>query len=197
MFCLRAAPINLIALDERNWFGQVFVVLTKISSMKNPILIAIALLAFSSLKAQDSIGNMTELKKLLKERKDRFEAYAISADERSGIFGNKTKKDLEKSREILFQIVKTDNTILSELTRVISKRGMAKADYSYDEMGYRQTIDLLTQAADTLNKQLVTVKEVNVSLKKKVDIQQWILYSLLGVIVLLTLGIVLKGRKPA
>ena len=147
------------------------------------------------LKAQDSIGNIAELQKLLKERKDRFEAYATSADQRSGIFGNKTKKDLEKSREILFQIVKTDNTIFNELTRVISKRGMAKADYSYDEMAYKQTIDQLTLAADTLNKQLVAVKAINTSLENKADIQEWILYSLLGVIVLLTLGIVLKGRK--
>lgn len=149
----------------------------------------------ATLKAQESLGDITELQKLLKERKDRFEAYATSADQRSGIFGNKTRKDLEKSREILFEIVKTDNTIFNELTRVISKRGMAKADYSYDEMGYKQTIDQLTRAADTLNKQLVAIKEINASLKKKVNFQQGIVYLLLGVTALLTLGIVLKGRK--
>ena len=163
----------------------------------NKVFLLIPFLLFNAqLKAQDSLGNITELQKLLKERKDRFEAYATSADQRSGIFGNKTKKDLEKSREILFQIVKTDNNILNELTRVISKRGMAKADYSYDESGYKQTIDQLTQAADTLNKQLVAVKEINAAMESKAHTQQWILYLLLGVIALLTIGIVLKGRKP-
>src|SRR6185295_18213620 len=99
----------------------------------NKIFLLIPFLLFTAqLKAQDSLGNITELQKLLKDRKNRFVAYATSADQRSGIFGNKTKKDLEKSREILFEIVKTDNTIFNELTRVISKRGMAKADYSYD-----------------------------------------------------------------
>jgi vacuolar-type H+-ATPase subunit I/STV1 len=165
--------------------------------MKKIFLLIPFLLFNAQLKAQDSLGNITELQKLLKERKDRFEAYATSADQRSGIFGNKTKKDLEKSREILFQIVKTDNNILNELTRVISKRGMAKADYSYNEAGYLQTIDRLTEAVDTLNKQLAAVKEINAPLEKKVHNQQWILYSLLGVIALFALGLVLKGRKPA
>src|SRR6185436_7073698 len=106
-------------------------------TMKKIILLIPFFLFTPQLKAQDSIGNIEELQKLLKERKDRFEAYATSADQRSGIFGNKTKKDLEKSREILFQIVKTDNNILTELDRAISHRGMAKADYSVDEAGYK------------------------------------------------------------
>jgi predicted ribosome quality control (RQC) complex YloA/Tae2 family protein len=164
--------------------------------MNKIILLILFFLFAAPLIAQDSLGNIAELQKLLKDRKDRFEAYATSADQHSGIFGNKTKKDLEKSREILFQIVRTDNTIFDELTRVISKRGMAKADYSYDEVAYKQTIDQLTQATDTLNKQLAAVKEINAAMEKKANIQQWVLYSLLGAIVLLTLGIVLKTRKP-
>ena len=160
------------------------------------IFILIPLLLFTAhLKAQDSLGNITELQKLLKERKDRFEAYATSADKRSGIFGNKTKKDLEKSREILFQIVKTDNNILSELDRAISHRGMAKADYSVDEAGYKQTIDRLTQASDTLNSQLIAEKEINATMEKKMNIQQWMVYLQLALIVILILVIIQMRRK--
>jgi hypothetical protein len=149
----------------------------------------------AQLKAQDSLGNITELQKLLKERKDRFEAYANSADERSGIFGNKTKKDLEKSREILLQIVKTDNNILLELDRAISHRGMAKADYSVDEASYKQTIDRLTQASDTLNSQLIAAKESNATIQKKLSTQQWMIYLSIAIIVVLFFVIIQSKRK--
>src|SRR4051794_10858748 len=98
--------------------------------MKGLFLCILHILLFSRIFAQDSLSNISELEKLLKERKLRFDAYAESADQRSGIFGTKTKKDLEQSREILLQIVKTDNALLNALDHAIVRRGMAKADYS-------------------------------------------------------------------
>jgi len=162
----------------------------------NKIFLLILFFLFTAqLKAQDSLGNITELQKLLKDRKDRFEAYATSADQHSGIFGIKTKKDLEKSREILLEIVKTDNNILLELNRAISHRGIAKADYSIDEAGYKQTIDRLTQASDTLNSQLIAAKEINTTMQKKVNTQQWIVYSQFAIIMILSLAIIQIWRR--
>lgn len=145
-------------------------------------------------QVQDSLGNITELQKLLKERKDRFEDYATSADQRSGIFKMKTKKDLEQSREILLQIVKTDNRIFNELSAVISRRGMAKADYSYDEITYKETINRLTQAADTLNKQLAAEKQLHAVSERKASTQQWVTYILLGLIAVLVAYIFLRRK---
>ncbi|HYV91093.1 MAG TPA: LPXTG cell wall anchor domain-containing protein [Chitinophagales bacterium] len=157
----------------------------------------ISIFLFHHLQAQDSLGNISELQKLLKDRKDRFDEYAIAADKRTGIFGNKSKKNLEQSVEILLEIVKTDNNIFNELSHAIVKRGMAKADYSYDQIESKQTIDRLTQAADTLNKQLIMVKEMNASLEKKAGMQKGISYLLAGVILLLLLFLLITRRKKA
>ena len=147
------------------------------------------------LHAQDSLGSISELQRLLQQRKDRFQEYATAADQRSGIFGTKTKKDLEQSREILLQIVKTDNNILNALNQAIARRGMAKADYSYDQIENKETIDRLTQAADTLNKQLIAAREVNASLEKKAGTQRGVSYTLIGVIIFLSISFLLGRRK--
>ena len=144
------------------------------------------MLSFLAIQAysQDSLNNLGELKQLLKQRKDQFDTYAKQAGARSGIFGNKTKKDLEKSREILLQIVNIDNRIMDELNQAIANRGMAKADYSADQMQYTTTIQQLTLAADTLEKQLNAATEEKTSLQKKTTLQQWAIYFLCAVILL-------------
>jgi hypothetical protein len=163
--------------------------------MKKISLFFIIIFLFQKLDAQDSLGDISELQKLLKDRKDRFEEYATSADKRSGIFGTKTKKDLEKSREILLEIVKTDNNIFNELNHVIVKRGMTKADYSYDQITDKQTIDRLAQAVDTLNKQLIVAKEINTSLQKKAGVQKVVFFLLITAIVLLLLLVLMTRRN--
>ena len=164
--------------------------------MKCSMLLLLFLPIMNLANAQDSLGNITELQRLLKERKDHFQEYSQAADQRSGIFGNKTKRDLEQSREILFNIVKTDNHILEELDRAISNRGMAKADYSFEETSYKQTIEQLSQATDTLNKQLEAQKQISASMQNKADSQRWILYVLAGIIGLLSVYIFWsKARK--
>jgi hypothetical protein len=116
--------------------------------------VALFLLLCINLFAQDSLGNLKELQQLLQLRQQQFQSYAAAADQRSGIFGNKTKKDLEESREILLRIVEIDNRIMVELDQAIAERGMAKADFSADQMNYEKTIRQLTMAADTLEKQV-------------------------------------------
>ncbi len=162
--------------------------------MKKILLLLLLSFLCPVVHSQDSLGNIIELQKLLKERKDKFEDYASSADKRSGIFKMKTKKDLEASREILLQIVKTDNHIFSALSSAISHRGMAKSDYSYDELNYKQTIDRLSLAADTLNKQLVAEKELHAANERKAGTLQWIVYVLAGIVVLLTVAIFIRRR---
>ena len=138
-----------------------------------------------SLPAQDSLGNIGELQKLMKQRQDQFEAYANAAEQRSGIFKNKTKKDLEESREILLQIVNIDNRIMSELNRVVSSRGLAKANYSFDVQQYTETISNLTAATDTLSRQLDILKHDHAGLEKKEYLQRWLMYIFAGTTLLL------------
>jgi len=152
--------------------------------MRKIFLLLVISVCAGQVYSQDSLGNLKELKQLLMQRKDQFDTYAKQADERSGIFGNKTKKDLEKSREILLQIVKIDNSIMDELNRAITNRGMAKADYSTDQLQYTTTIQQLTLAADTLEKQLNIATEAKASLQKKITLQQWAIYFLCAAILI-------------
>lgn len=163
--------------------------------MKKYLLLLPCILFFNTLHAQDSLGNITELKKLLQERKDRFSQYSEAAEMKSGIFGNITKKDLEHSRDILIEIVKTDNHLLTELDKAIEKRGIAKADYSFDEVAYKQTIENLANATDTLNVQLTAAKDLNKVVQSSLRKQQWISYVLLSIVGILLFVIFMIRRK--
>lgn len=51
---------------------------------------------------------------MLSARSAKFGQYDLSLKERTGIFGLKTKKDMQRSIDILTQIIQTDNSILKE-----------------------------------------------------------------------------------
>jgi hypothetical protein len=51
---------------------------------------------------------------MLDARSNKFGLYAESLDTRTGIFGFKTKRDMQKSIDILIEIIQTDNEILKE-----------------------------------------------------------------------------------
>jgi hypothetical protein len=62
----------------------------------------------------------------LAERRSRFGQYENSLDKRTGIFGLKTKKDMQFSNDILRQIVLTDNDIFSELKILLDYKDLEK-----------------------------------------------------------------------
>lgn len=94
------------------------------------ILLIIQLLFFSQLSAQtDTSAYQTQRAKinnLLEERSNRFGQYDLSLNKRSGIFGMKTKKDMQASNNILRQIVLTDNDIFSELKILLDYKDFEK-----------------------------------------------------------------------
>ena len=67
---------------------------------------------------QDSSAYQMQRKKinlLLADRSSKFGQYDQSLSSRTGIFGLKTKKDMQRSIDILTEIVRTDNNIFVEL----------------------------------------------------------------------------------
>jgi len=86
--------------------------------------------AITQVSAQnDSSAYETQRKKinqLLDERSSRFGQYESSLGKRSGIFGLKTKKDMQFSNDILRQIVLTDNDIFTELKILLDYKDFEK-----------------------------------------------------------------------
>ena len=84
--------------------------------MNRFLLVSLLILFTNALMAQQSNPAYQAQRKkvngLLQDRKEKFGQYSQSLSMRSGIFGLKTKKDMQRSIDILTEIVETDDTIL-------------------------------------------------------------------------------------
>jgi hypothetical protein len=97
---------------------------------------------------------------LLAERSAKFGQYDNSLNERTGIFGFQTKRDIRNSNEILRQIALTDNDIFKELKVLLDYKDMlvqqvktTNTSNSESILNYRRTIkDLQTQNQDLSDK---------------------------------------------
>jgi hypothetical protein len=155
--------------------------------MKNTIfLLTIFLITSLFVFAQQNKTAATaELRSLLTERKEKFDSYSESLDKRSGFFGGKSKADINRSNEVLIDIVKTDNRIIAALNRVVDFRTFEKVNMNYDIVKCNEQLSSLSHALDTLNKQLTVLTAVNASLRNKSGGYQWLSYGLLSAIAVL------------
>lgn len=108
--------------------------------------------------AQSQMEDRMNLQNLLAERAKNFSTYTSSIQKRSGIFGNKTKRDLEKSNEILIAIVTLDNDIMDALNRSLSYKTFEKATDSYSSRDCEMKLKQSMQVTDTLMKQLTLLE---------------------------------------
>lgn len=90
------------------------------------LFMSIALFAQSDTSAYNTQRN--KINKLLEERSFKFSQYDNSLRRKSGIFGLKTKKDMQASNDILTQIVLTDNNIFSELKILLDYKDFEKKE---------------------------------------------------------------------
>ncbi len=94
-------------------------------------LIFYLLTVFQLIAQNDSSAYQTQrlkINKLLDQRSERFGQYENSLGTRSGIFGLKTKRDMQTSNDILRQIVLTDNDIFSELQVLLNYKDLEKSE---------------------------------------------------------------------
>lgn len=103
----------------------------------------------------------TKVNGLLQERSAKFGQYEESLNQRTGIFGWQTKKDIKNSNEILRQVVLTDNNIFKELKILMdykdlqNQQKVAVADNSQERLeAYRSTIKKLQDQNAQLNDEL-------------------------------------------
>ncbi len=80
--------------------------------MKTPLLILLFLIFSNFLYAQEEINKLTV------ERANLYRKYKETESLTSGLFGNRSKGDLQTTIDALNEIIKKDNEILEELTHI-------------------------------------------------------------------------------
>ncbi|MCR9016860.1 Clp protease ClpB [Aquiflexum sp. XJ19-11] len=95
--------------------------------MKRYLLIVL-LLAPLSLFAQAKLDN------LVSERNKMHAAWKVSESKKTGIFGNRTKKDMIETNEWMERIIQKDNQIMEEL-KMLSE--IEKTEITYEKNDYK------------------------------------------------------------
>jgi hypothetical protein len=131
--------------------------------MKKFILAAIfsftSLIGFAQVNS-DSLAyqaERTKINAMLARRKEKFGQYDESLHLRTGIFGLRTKGDIQRSNDILMDIVKTDDSIYRQLKilfeyRVFQQTQIQKHTKQAEDskLGFMTTINKLRKQADLL-----------------------------------------------
>ena len=104
---------------------------------------------------------------LLNERNQKFGEYDLSLQQKTGIFGLfKSKNDMQKSIDILKQIVITDNNIFVETRKLLTLKDSEKERYQqlateYDQQvtAYMKTISKLEAQNEKLEQKIITLED--------------------------------------
>lgn len=131
------------------------------------------------------------LYQLIEQRKTTFNSYANSIEKRSGIFGNKTKKDMQQSNVVLMRIVEIDNKIISVLNRTVDFRTYEKLNLGYDSQQHRERVNTLLKSVYVLQKQVEILKvEQTLEINKKKRLE-----TILFCVTILALGLLIALIK--
>lgn len=136
-------------------------------------LLVILSLSFQTYAQQDTTAYAAQRVKvntLLAERSAKFGQYDESLNQRTGIFGWQTKKDIKNSNEILREVVLTDNNIFKELKTLMdykdlqNQQKVAVADQSQERVeNYMRTIKKLQDQNEELKNDLNKKNNGNLS----------------------------------
>lgn len=176
------------------------------TNIKNIIITGLILLLSSVdlLANTDSLSFEAQRQKvnsLLDARASKFGEYGVSLEQKTGIFGMfKTKNDMQKSLNILQEIVKTDNNIFIETRNLLNikdqqaeKHKELAAEYNNQVTAYMRTISKLQVTNENLKNDILTLKNEDHSDRKLFFIFTIIVIALLAIIFKQYMKI--KGKK--
>lgn len=136
-----------------------------------PIFLGAWVIGFSFAQAQTTDSGRFEIQRekvnsLIDERQKRFGDFDKSLEQKTGIFGVfKTKKDMQKSMNILQSIISADNTILQETKKLIElkeneqqKSSRLAQEYETQLSAYISTLKKLQDENEKLRKQIKNQK---------------------------------------
>lgn len=109
-----------------------------------------------------------KVNELLQQRSARFGKFDESLKKRTGIFGLKTKKDMQASIDILKQIVLTDNDIFRETKMLLDYKDFEKSQITQQATefdgrinGYIKTISKLQREQEQLTAEIDKLERSN------------------------------------
>lgn len=153
--------------------------------------------------SSDSIaGNDTEyeaqrlkVNELLTQRSARFGQFEQSLQQRTGIFGLKTKKDMQSSIDILKQIVLTDNDIFRETKELIDFKDFEKtqievkaSEFDSRINGYIKTISKLQREQERLQQEVALLQNSN-------QLSRSILFLVLTFLIIGAIYLIIRRKK--
>lgn len=152
----------------------------------------------STAKAADSLtfeAQRARVNQLLDSRSKRFGEYATSLEKKTGVFGLfKTKKDMQKSNDILRELVINDNNIFLETRKLLDLKDAQSERYQklateYDQQvsAYIKTINKLQNENDKLRGEISQLQDVDQGTDNKLFFAIVLILILVGVIVYLYL----------
>lgn len=142
----------------KNWFLALLLLLSSAS----------IIFAQSPLDTSSAFEDQRQrVNNLLNARNQKFGEYDQSLQQKTGIFGLfKSKGDMQKSIDILKQIVITDNNIFAETRKLLDLKDSERARFeqlatSYDNQitAYMKTISKLQAHNETLQEKIRTLEE--------------------------------------
>ncbi|UCS94140.1 Clp protease ClpB [Echinicola marina] len=121
--------------------------------MKNILLIAFLFSLASNAFSQE------KLEKLVDERQDLHRRWKASESKKSGIFGNRTKKDMIATNDWMERIILKDNLIMDELEMLknieTTEIKYEKDDYKFIAQKQEQDINKLKRALKQKDEEIV------------------------------------------
>lgn len=103
-----------------------------------------------------------KLNKLITERQTLHQEWQQSETQKSGIFGNRTKKDMVATNEWMKRIILKDNQIMQELEMLkkieTTEIGYEKDDYKFISQKQEQDIGKLKRALANKDEEIVNAK---------------------------------------
>ena len=169
-------------------------------TMRHFKFVLILLFINSSLFAQnDTSAYNTQRKKinvLLEDRSAKFSQYDNSLTRKSGIFGLKTKRDMQASNDILTEIVITDNNIFSELKILLDYKDFEKKEVEHRAETVEGRVDRFQTTITRLQQENDRLKgELQKHIGKSKRMSSYLVASILALIIVAIYAMRLKKLR--
>ncbi|WP_316803395.1 hypothetical protein [Pedobacter nototheniae] len=128
---------------------------------KHLLTLCLSIFSFIAFAQQDTSAYQMQRAKinaLLNDRSIKFGQYDQSLNEKTGIFGWQTKKDIKNSNEILRQIVLNDNNIFKELKVLMDYKDVQNQKVVVDASNSEERIENYMRTIKKLQDQNTQIK---------------------------------------